>query len=304
VGLAVLIVFSVSCRASITQRPPTVIETPSASPSPSSTPDPVVQVIAAGDIASCKDEGDETTAQLVEGLEGTVLALGDLAYDRGTREEFRDCYGPSWGRFRDRTYPVPGNHEYASPGAAGYFEFFGERAGKPEEGWYSFDLGGWHIVALNSNCAGVGCSPGSPQESWLRSDLASNTTSCTLAYWHHPRFTSGKTHGNNTSVTPLWDALHQSGAEVVLSGHEHNYERFSPLDPAGNPEPVRGMRQFVVGTGGRSLYPIESVKPGSEAHNDEVHGVLMLTLKRASYRWEFLPVGSGAALDEGETSCH
>jgi 3',5'-cyclic AMP phosphodiesterase CpdA len=261
-------------------------------------------VIAAGDIASCKDEGDERTGQLVDGLEGTILVLGDLAYDRGTREEFRDCYAPSWGRHRERTYPVPGNHEYGTAGAAPYFEFFGERGGKPGEGWYSFDLGSWHVIALNSNCGAVGCTPGSPQETWLRNDLASHSSLCTLAYWHHPRFTSGKTHGNNIAVGALWNALHEHNAEMVLSGHEHNYERFAPLDPGGNPEPARGVRQFVAGTGGRGLYPIETIKPGSEAHSDGVHGVLTLTLKRDSYSWKFLSVGSADPLDEGETACH
>ncbi len=150
-------------------------------------------VLAAGDIASCTNDGDEATAALILPTDGTVLALGDNAYETGTLDEFNNCYGPSWGKFKDRTHPVPGNHEYLMPDAAGYYAYFGRAAGDPAQGYYSFDLGTWHIVALNSNCAYVGgCHAGSPQEQWLRDDLAAHPAQCTLAYWHHPLFSSGK----------------------------------------------------------------------------------------------------------------
>src|SRR5215203_4457178 len=162
-----------------------------------SGPAPSAQVVAAGDIASCRTEGDEATAELVEGIEGTVLALGDEAYPTGTKANFEECYGPSWGRFKERTKPVPGNHEYYTEGARAYFEYFGEAAGDPEGGYYSFELGSWHVVALNSNCEEGRCGPGSRQRRWLKEDLAaSEEARCTLAYMHHPRFSSGEKHGS------------------------------------------------------------------------------------------------------------
>src|ERR671913_1622137 len=254
-------------------------------------------IVAAGDIADCSSEGDEATAKLVGGIDGaTVLTLGDNAYPDGAAEDFRNCYEPTWGQFKERTRPTLGNHEYETEGARGYFEYFGEAAGDPDEGYYSYDLGAWHIVALNSNC-GVGgeirCGPGSAQTEWLKEDLAANAgkRQCTLAYMHHPRFSSGGKHGGTSTMEPLWEALYEAGAEVVLSGHEHNYERFAPQDPEGKADPERGIRQFVVGTGGAAEnYPIGEPMENSEVYNDQTDGVLRLKLEEDGYEWEFVPV--------------
>jgi hypothetical protein len=268
-------------------------------------------VVSAGDIAVCAREGDEATAKLVDGIDGaTVLTLGDNAYPEGSVEDFEECYEPSWGEFKGRTKPVPGNHEYYTEGARGYFDYFGEAAGDPEEGYYSYELGSWHIVALNSNCgeAQIRCSPSSTQVRWLEEELAANADEeggCTLAYMHHPRFSSGVEHGSYETVEPMWEALYESGAEVVLSGHEHNYERFAPQDPSGKADPEGGIRQFVVGTGGgASDYPILEPLPNSEVQNDESYGVLKLTLLPKGYEWRFLSAGGGEFTDSGSGRCH
>ena len=234
-----------------------------------------------------------------------MLTLGDTAYDDGSAEQFTRCYMPSWGRFRDRTYPAPGNHDYQTADASGYYEFFGPRAGQPGKGWYSFDRGRWHLIALNSNCDEVGgCQPGSEQERWLRADLAAHPARCTLAFWHHPRFSSGTTHGSDPAVGGLWLALYEAGADVVLVGHEHNYERFAPLDPLGGVDPARGVREFVVGTGGKSHYRFGSPLPGSEARNSDSFGLLELQLRPTGYSWRFLPAQGGSFQDSGSASCH
>jgi hypothetical protein len=265
------------------------------------------EVVAAGDIASCRTEADEATAELVEGIDGTVLALGDNAYPRGTVANFEECYEPSWGRFKERTKPVPGNHEYYTQGAKGYFEYFGEATGDPEEGYYSYDIGSWHVVALNSNCEEVRCGPGSSQTRWLREDLAANDEErCTLAYMHHPRFSSGEKHGSTGGgVEELWETLYKADTDVVLSGHEHNYERFVPQDPEGNAEPSRGIRQFVVGTGGGGGEgPISEPIANSEVRTDGTDGVLKLTLHPKSYEWEFVAVEGESFTDSGGAQCH
>jgi acid phosphatase type 7 len=265
------------------------------------------EVVAAGDIASCRTEADEATAELVEGIDGTVLALGDEAYPRGTAANFEECYGPSWGRFKERTKPVPGNHEYYTEGARGYFEYFGEAAGDPEEGYYSYELGSWHVVALNSNCQEVRCGPGSNQTRWLKEDLAANDEAlCTLAYMHHPRFSSGEKRGSTGGgVKELWEALYEAETDVVLSGHEHNYERFAPQDPQGRADSEGGIRQFVVGTGGAGEnYPIGDPMQNTEVYNDETDGVLRLKLEENGYEWEFVPVEGESFTDSGSTGCH
>jgi acid phosphatase type 7 len=267
-------------------------------------------IVAAGDIANCSSEGDEETARLVGDIDGaTVLTLGDNAYPDGTTEDFRECYEPTWGQLKERTRPTPGNHEYETEGARGYFDYFGEAAGDPEEGYYSYDLGSWHIVALNSNCGEgeIRCGPGSAQTKWLKEDLAANADEegrCTLAYMHHPRFSSGEEHGSTPNLEPLWKALYEAGADVVLSGHEHNYERFAPQDPTGKADPQRGIREFVVGTGGKSHYPILEPIANSEIHNDESYGVLKLTLNPKSYEWRFIPVEGSTFTDSGSDVCH
>jgi hypothetical protein len=263
-----------------------------------------VPLIAAGDIAACDETGDEQTAPLLGGLEGTVATLGDNVYPDGTAQQFADCYGPTWGSARARTRPSPGNHEYHTAGASGYFGYFGAAAGDPAQGYYSYDLGTWHIVALNSNdrCLIVACSAGSPQETWLRADLAAHPAACTLAYFHHPLFaSSGAAH---SSVRPLWDALDDGGADVILSGHAHIYERFAPMAPDGSADP-NGIREFVVGTGGKGLHGMTATPaPNSEVRHNETFGVLELRLGVGAYTWTFHPVAGKTFTDEGTQACH
>jgi len=274
---------------------------------PPPTPPPDAQVlVGAGDIASCSSSGDEGTANLLVGIDGTVFTLGDNAYPSGSSSDYTNCYAPSWGKVKSRTMPTPGNHEYQTTGAAGYFAYFGSAAGDPAKGYYSYDLGAWHIVVLNSNsaCSTVSCAAGSAQEQWLRADLAANTKACTLAYWHHPRFNSGAEHGNTLAVAPFWDALYQYNAEIVLNGHEHVYERFAPQTPNAVADPARGIRQFTVGTGGASLYPFGStIQPNSERRNNTSTGVLKLTLRSSGYDWQFIPA-TGTFTDSGSGTCH
>jgi acid phosphatase type 7 len=265
---------------------------------------------AAGDVAcapgsavtptTCR-HGD--TASLLETLAPDAVAiLGDVQYDRGTALEFQGSFAPTWGRLGDRLRPAPGNHEYLTPGAAGYFGYFGPAAGPDNRGYYSYDIGSWHVIALNSNCTIVSCAAGSEQERWLRADLAANPSRCVMAYWHHPRFSSGP-HGDSTAVAPLWTALHEAGADVVLAGHDHLYERFAPQGPQGNADP-NGIREWVVGTGGRRLYTFGPPKPNSEARDDTSFGVLALTLRPDGYDWRFHSVGPGSFGDTGSGACH
>ena len=263
-------------------------------------------MVGAGDIASCASTGDEATALLLDNIAGTVYNLGDNVYDNGTTTEYANCYNPSWGRHKARTMPTPGNHEYNTPGATGYYGYFGAAAGDPAKGYYSYDLGDWHIIALNSNssCTTVSCAAGSPQETWLRNDLATNAKSCTLAYWHHPRFNSGASHGNNTAVAPLWAALYEYNADVILNGHEHVYERFAPQDPAGVADALRGIRQFTVGTGGRSHYTFGAIQANSQVREGNTYGVLKLTLRAGAFDWQFVPVAGATFTDSGSGTCH
>ncbi len=257
----------------------------------------------AGDIASCGNDGAEATARLLDGIEGTVFTLGDNVLDHGSEDEYAACYDITWGRHRDRTRPVPGNHDYETGGATGYFGYFGENAGTPGEGWYAYDLGDWRVLALNSNCDDVGgCREGSPQLDWLESELAANPARCTLAYMHHPRFTSTPS-GDDVNLDAIWALLYAHGAEIVMSGHAHTYERFAPMDPEGNPDPA-GIVQFVVGTGGNDLHAFDRISRHSEVRNDDTHGVLRLTLRPDSYDWAFIPVEAGDFSDVGNGSCH
>ena len=270
---------------------------------PTETANPVL--VGAGDIATCRKEGDEATAKLLENIPGTVFTMGDNAYPSGTSRQFEDCYEPSWGRYKVRTRPAVGNHEYETDGASGYFDYFGSAAGPPSKGYYSYDLGDWHIVALNSMCENVGgCGPNSPMVGWLQKDLAANPgNKCTLAYFHHPLFSSGE-HGNQTKMTATWEALYAANADVVVNGHDHDYERFAPQKPDGTLDPRRGIRQFVVGTGGGERRPFRTIEPHSQAREDDTQGVLKLTLKPASYDWEFVPVAGETFTDSGTESCH
>jgi hypothetical protein len=268
-------------------------------------------LVGAGDIAGCSSlAGAEATAKLIEQIPGTVFAAGDLAYDRGTAEEFSKCYGTTWGKFKDRTRPTPGNHEYASPGGLAYFAYWGEQAGPRGKGYYSYDLGGWHVVALNTNCnaPGVGgCGAGSEQEKWLKKDLEQHPKSCIVAYGHHALFSSGllKIHAVHPELRDLWRDLFAAHADLMLVGHEHSYERFAPQDPDGHLDPEHGIREIVVGTGGRSHDPLGLATPNSERRNADSFGVLKVTLSPGKYAWEFIPVsGEEGFHDSGEGTCH
>ena len=262
-------------------------------------------LVGAGDIADCRDlTGAEATAKLLEQIPGTVMAVGDLAYPDGSKENFV-CYDKTWGRVKARTRPAPGNHEFHAAGATPYFDYFGAAAGDPQNGYYSYELGTWHIVVLNSECADVGgCEAGSRQETWLRADLAAHPAACTLAYWHKPLFSSGSAHGNDLEMKPLWQALYDADADVIIGGHDHNYERFAPQNPDGQSDAARGIREFVVGTGGKNHRPILLAKPNSELRNADAFGVLKLSLRTGGYDWQFIPEAGKAFVDSGTGTCH
>ena len=278
--------------------------------------DPVIA--AAGDIACGPEEapfnrGNGTATQcrmratsdlLVGGAWDAVLLLGDNQYLDGSLANYQASFAPTWGRLGSLLRPAPGNHEYLTPGAAGYYDYFGAAAGDRTKGWYSYELGTWHVVVLNSNCGDIGgCGQGSPQLRWLAEDLADHPRACTLAYWHHPRFSSGP-HGDDATYTSFWQTLYDAGVDVVLTGHDHDYERFAPQDSAGTADPERGIREFVVGTGGREIRLFETIRANSEARNDRDSGVLKLRLRTDGYDWQFLPAAGGTYTDQGSTGCH
>lgn len=269
-----------------------------------------VSVYAAGDIADCKqyrpeDSGAARTAALVSaGLkadkEAAVLTLGDHTYPVGLLEEFTGCYDATWGKFKDRTHPSPGNHEYYTPQAVGYYRYFGAAAGPQQLGYYSFKLGSWHVVSLNSY---LNAEEHRKQLDWLRQELAANPSSCTLAYWHHPLYSSGG-HGSSKRMQEAWRILHAAGAELVLAAHDHGYERFAPQDADGRRDDRQGLRQFVVGTGGAQLTPFRFRKLHSQVSDNTTLGVLKLSLKEKGYEWEFLPVEKDGFSDRGTALCH
>jgi len=264
-------------------------------------------VLAAGDIAS-SDPFDADTAALVAARPGTVLVLGDNAYSDGAFDEFMAFYEPTWGAFKDRTRPVPGNHDYRTTNAAGYFKYFGEAAGDPSKGYYSYDLGNWHLIALNTNgedaCDRIACGAGSAQEQWLRADLAASTKPCTLAYWHHPRWSSGS-HGSDVTVDALWRALHEGGVEIALVGHDHDYERMQPIDGDGALDEATGLVEIVVGTGGRDLRGFDDPPLALTAKRDgETWGVLQLKLFADRAEYEFVPIAGQTFTDTGVITCH
>jgi hypothetical protein len=287
---------------------------------------PGVVVATAGDIAcdpksrnynrrfgTTKKCHMKATSDLLLSIHPTaVLTLGDNQYQRGELRAFLESYDSTWGRLKATTHPVPGNHEYWTAAAAGYFAYFGDAAGLIAKGYYSFDLGDWHLIALNSNCGHVGgCGLGSPQERWLHEDLRLHQGKCVLAYWHHARFSSG-IHGSNRAYDPFWRDLYEAGADIVLSGHDHHYERFAPLNPEGKLDQKRGLREFVVGTGGkggwRGFYRFlpfgDRRNPNSEVQNSDTFGVLVLTLRPAGYQWRFLPEPGETFTDSGTGLCH
>lgn len=261
-------------------------------------------LVGAGDIGECGLSHSERTAELLDSMPGTVFTLGDNAYPAGSATDFATCYAPFWGRHKHRTHPAVGNHEYMTSGAAGYYGYFGVAAGDSTRGYYSYDLGDWHVIVLNSNIAGTnGKIPTAPEMAWLQADLAAHPAPCTLAMWHHPRFSSGTTHGSDANMQQFWQALYDAGADVVLSGHEHNYERFAPQTPAGVRDTARGIREFIVGTGGGGFDGLGPRIANSEASSTD-HGVLKLTLSPGRYTWQFIPIPSESFRDSGSASCH
>jgi hypothetical protein len=264
-------------------------------------------VAVAGDIADC--DGDEPvltstyakTAALVGALDALVLTLGDTTYPVGAPTEFATCFNPTWGAFKDRIRPTPGNHEYYTPGAEGYFSYFGALAGPDRRGYYSFDYGSWHFISLNSN---LDASPQSAQYQWLAADLASSSgTLCTIAYWHYPVFSSGM-HGNIAHMAAIFGALQAAGVDIVLNGHDHIFERFAPQNADGTANPARGVREFVVGTGGAVNYSLETPRPNSEVRDNTSHGILRFTLGEGRYSWQFVPIAGDALRDTGGDVCH
>ncbi|MDB5840793.1 MAG: alkaline phosphatase [Herminiimonas sp.] len=275
-----------------------------------SLPGDGVNVYAAGDIAQChyrkpSDAAAAGTAalvaaQLARDRQAVVLTLGDHTYPVGLPAEFTDCYGPTWGRFKERTHPVPGNHEYYTRGAPGYYGYFGAAAGPAGRGYYSMQIGRWHVIALNSNLRNAQFAE---QLEWLKADLDRNRKFCTLAYFHHPVFSSGG-HGSNDYMLPVWKILAAANAELVLASHDHDYERFAPQDGAGRRDSATGIRHFVIGTGGAQLTPLRLAKANSEVRDNSAHGVLKLVLKDTGYEWEFLPATQGGFTDRGTALCH
>jgi hypothetical protein len=282
-----------------------------------------VRVVAAGDIACDPHRpadpeegptvgptcGQQATSDLALSLgPDAVLPLGDNAYSNGAPAKYQRSYRPAWGRLDRISHPIPGNHEYItsaeSVDGAGYYAYFRSRAGAIRKGWYSFDLGRWHLIALNGQCPPAGsCGPGSPQERWLRADLARARGACTLAYWHEPRFSSGR-HGNDKAYGAFWDDLYHAGAEIVLNGHDHDYERFAPQAPNGRADPDRGIREFVAGTGGVNLRLFRTIRPNSEARYNSSFGVLLLELRPHGYGWRFATAAGGPFTDSGSGTCH
>jgi hypothetical protein len=263
-----------------------------------------VTLVGAGDIAGCNWNRDEATARLLDNIPGTVFTAGDNAYPSGTSTQFQNCYDPTWGRHTARTRPSVGNHDYRTSGASGHYQYFGAAAGPSGRGYYSYNRGDWHIVVLNSMCENIGgCSASSPQAQFLRDDLAANPRLCTLAYWHHPVFSSGE-HGNDPSMRPAFQILYDNNADLVINGHDHDYERFAPQTPSGTADRAQGIREIVVGTGGANLRPFATIRPNSQVRKANTWGVLKLTLTANSYSWQFVPVAGQTFTDSGTTRCH
>jgi len=272
-------------------RTPTSTQTPTAS----STSSGSVILVGAGDIATCSRNQDELTAQLLDNIQGTVFTTGDNAYTDGSYTEYINCYEPTWGRHKSRTKPSPGNHEYLTSGAAGYFQYFDNIPS-----YYAYDLDSWRIYALNSE---IDVSAASSQIAWLKDDLAANPSQCVLAYWHKPRWSSGATHGSRSVMQTLWQIFYDAGAELVITGHEHNYERFAEMNASGATSSP-GLREFVVGTGGAGLYPFATPHAASQVRNNTTYGVLKLTLRTTGYDWQFVPIAGSTFTDSGSTNCH
>lgn len=293
----------VGCQADPVALPPGAPATVGNSrPSPAASG---VVLLGAGDIGVCDGTADEATAALLDQIPGVVFTAGDNAYGDGSAKDFSRCFHPSWGKHRDRIRPAAGNHDYHTDLARGYFGYFGAAAGDPAKGYYSYNLGAWHVVVLNSNCGDIGgCDADSDQVRWLRADLSATPTRCTLAYWHHPYFTSRGHHSPAKSMRPLVETLSTGGVDVVVAAHNHNYERFAPQTPDYVRDDVRGLRAFVVGTGGADLYDVGRIGPNSEVRNDDTHGVIKFTLNPQSYSWQFVPTAGRTFTDVGTGQCH
>ncbi len=269
--------------------------------------DPVL--IGAGDISDAFNftvsNAFATAALIAANPTAKVFADGDLPHNDGTDDDFLNTYAAAWGGFKGRTLPVAGNHEYSSLKALGYYNYWGPAAGDPTKGYYSLNLGAWHIVVLNSNCSFVSCSSGSAQETWLKNDLAANTTACTLALFHHPLYTSSSSVSPNASVQPLWADLYNANADLIVNGHAHNYERFAPQDANGNSDATRGIVEIVSGTGGANLFTFNSTSAANSlVRNSTTWGVLQLTLHATSYNWNFIPIAGQTFTDSGTQACH
>lgn len=275
---------------------------PTLAASASVPPEPAI-LVGAGDIAACGSSGAKLTAGLLDTLAGTVFAAGDLAYPDGTSADFADCFGPTWGRFTDRMIAVPGNHEYHTPGAEPYFDWFGGAAGTTGTSWYATDVGSWRVYALDANCDQVDCGPGSEQLRWLEDDLAHEPRACVAAIWHQPRWSSGP-HGDDPATGAFWEALYRAGAELILNGHEHLYERFAALAPDGTIDADHGLTEIIAGTGGVGHYPFLRTHPGSLVRDDSGYGVLRLELGDGEASWQYLPADASTFTDDGHLVCH
>jgi len=272
---------------------PNATNTPT--PTPNATASGSVILVGAGDISDCGNNNDEATAKLLDSIPGTVFTAGDNAYSDGTYTQFVNCYNPTWGRSKARTNPSPGNHDYNTAGAAGYFQYFNSVTP-----YYAYNLGAWRIYALNSE---ISASATSAQVTWLQNDLAANPKLCVLAYWHKPRWSSGTTHGSDSGMQTLWQILYNAGADLVINGHEHNYERFAEMNALGSTV-TSGLREIVVGTGGEGHYSFGTALPGSQVRNGTTYGVVKLTLSASGYTWQFVPVAGSTFTDSGSNNCH
>ena len=269
-----------------------------------------VTLVGAGNVADGYDlnlSGAMATAALLDAIPGTVFVLGDYAYDNSRDQEFERAFDPAWGRFRSRMIPVVGNHEYYTFDAGSYFNYFGPAAGDPTKGYYSLDLGAWHIIVLNSECDRIsgGCAVGSPEEVWLKNDLAAHTQPCTLAMWHEPYYTSSSTVSPATYMQPIWQDLYDANADLILNAHAHNYERFAPQDPNGNLDAGRGIIEIVSGTGGISHFAFNATPAANSlVRNNTAFGVVKLTLHSTSFDWQFVPIAGQTFTDSGTQTCH
>jgi acid phosphatase type 7 len=288
-------------EAAAAAAPPVELQRDTSAAADRTSPVEPVILIGAGDISGCETDGDYLTAEMLDTIPGIIFTTGDHAYPTGTFQQFRDCYDRAWGRHKDRTRPTPGNHDYMTQQGAPYYNYFGDRAGKRGEGYYAYDAGAWRVIVLNSE---IPTRRGSAQERWLREELAQNPRECIIAYWHRPLYSSVRAERRfREAIKPLWDALYAAGADVVLNGHDHVYERFARMDANGRRD-EQGIRQFIIGTGGRSLYPFGRPAPYSEVRDNTTYGLLKMTLRDGGYDWEFVAPPGSTFSDSGSDDCH